>query len=72
MAHAVHLEDEEIELFRQTGASIAHCPASNTMLSSGLCDVRRLLNAGIKVGLGTGKNFICWNFIFGKCTSFNF
>lgn len=33
--------------------SIAHCPASNTNLGSGFCDVKRLLNAGIKVGLGT-------------------
>lgn len=32
---------------------MAHCPASNTNLGSGLCDVKRLINAGIKVGLGT-------------------
>lgn len=55
MAHAVHLEDEEIALFKQTGTSVAHCPASNTMLSSGFCDVKRLIENGIKVGLGTGK-----------------
>lgn len=55
MAHAVHLEDDEISLFAKTGTSVAHCPASNTMLSSGFCDVLRLIKHGIKVGLGTGN-----------------
>lgn len=54
MAHGVHLKDDELELLQKRGTSIAHCPASNTMLHSGLCDVRRLLFRGIKVGLGTG------------------
>lgn len=53
MAHGVHLEDKELELLAKYGTSVAHCPTSNTKLRSGLCDVRRLLNAGIKVGLGT-------------------
>ncbi|XP_014092405.1 guanine deaminase isoform X1 [Bactrocera oleae] len=53
MAHAVHLDDEEITLFGKRGTSVAHCPASNTMLSSGFCDVLRLIKNGIKVGLGT-------------------
>ncbi|XP_065372243.1 guanine deaminase [Calliphora vicina] len=53
MAHAVHLEEEEMLLFKKTGTSVAHCPASNTMLSSGFCDVLRLIKNGIKVGLGT-------------------
>lgn len=53
MAHGVHLEDNELDLLAKYGTSIAHCPTSNTKLRSGLCDVRRLLGAGIKVGLGT-------------------
>lgn len=53
MAHGVHLEDEELDLLKKYGTSVAHCPTSNTKLRSGLCDVRRLLKAGIKVGLGT-------------------
>ncbi|XP_075984852.1 guanine deaminase isoform X2 [Anticarsia gemmatalis] len=53
MAHAVHLTDEELTLLRSRGVSVAHCPASNTRLKSGLCPVRRLLNANITVGLGT-------------------
>ena len=54
MAHAVHLEDDEVALFAKTGTSVAHCPASNTCLSSGFCDVLRLIENGVKVGLGTG------------------
>lgn len=53
MAHGVHLSDAELQIFRETGAAVAHCPTSNTKLRSGLCDVRRLLGARVKVGLGT-------------------
>ncbi|KAM8707180.1 hypothetical protein ACLKA7_011300 [Drosophila subpalustris] len=53
MAHGVHLEDEEIALLKERGTSIIHCPASNTNLNSGLCDVQRLIKAGVTVGLGT-------------------
>ncbi|XP_028038917.1 guanine deaminase isoform X2 [Bombyx mandarina] len=53
MAHAVHLTDEEIDLLSKKRVSIAHCPASNTRLKSGLCPVRKLLDNNIIVGLGT-------------------
>lgn len=53
MAHCVHLEDSEIELFAKRKTSVAHCPHSNTNLRSGLCDVKRLIDGGLKVGLGT-------------------
>lgn len=53
LAHAVHSDDDELQTLKKYGTSIAHCPTSNTKLHSGFCDVRRLLEAGIKVGLGT-------------------
>ena len=53
MAHAVHLRDDEMEVFKQRGTSVAHCPNSNTNLGSGFCDVKRLIKGGVKVGLGT-------------------
>jgi guanine deaminase len=53
MAHCVHLEDDEIKLFAERGTSVAHCPNSNTNLGSGMCDVKRLIAGGLKVGLGT-------------------
>lgn len=53
LAHGVHLTDEEVELLAKRGTSIAHCPNSNTSIRSGMCDVKRLIENGIRVGLGT-------------------
>jgi len=32
MAHAIHLDDEELGIFKQRGVAIAHCPLSNFTL----------------------------------------
>ncbi|XP_023944745.2 guanine deaminase [Bicyclus anynana] len=53
MAHAVYLSDTEMSTFARLGVSVAHCPASNTRLRSGMCPVRRLLDYNVSVGLGT-------------------
>ncbi|XP_077417682.1 guanine deaminase [Vanacampus margaritifer] len=53
MAHGCHLSDEELALFRETGASLSHCPNSNISLCSGLLNVRNVLNHKVKLGLGT-------------------
>ncbi len=51
--HAVHLNADEIALLAAHGASVAHCPASNLKLASGLCPVAALQAAGVNVGIGT-------------------
>jgi len=51
--HAIHLSDPEIDTLARNGCHVAHCPASNLKLGSGLPDVARLLHAGINVGIGT-------------------
>jgi 5-methylthioadenosine/S-adenosylhomocysteine deaminase len=51
--HAVHLEAREIALLAERGASVAHCPASNLKLASGIAPVARLLAAGVNVAIGT-------------------
>ncbi|KAI8098979.1 guanine deaminase [Halteromyces radiatus] len=53
MAHCVHMTDSEIDLLASTNTGIAHCANSNFSLHSGLCDVRRFMSKGVKVGLGT-------------------
>ncbi|WEW59484.1 amidohydrolase family protein [Emydomyces testavorans] len=53
LAHAIHLTPAERDTIRARGASVAHCPVSNSALGSGLCPVRTLLDEGISVGLGT-------------------
>lgn len=53
MAHCVHLEEEEITLIKQNGVYVAHCPQSNTNLASGIAPVRRYLDEGLLMGLGT-------------------
>jgi 5-methylthioadenosine/S-adenosylhomocysteine deaminase len=52
-AHAVHLEDHEIQLLARHGCSVAHCPASNLKLASGIAPVAQMLQRGVNVGLGT-------------------
>ncbi|KAI3329414.1 guanine deaminase [Xylariaceae sp. AK1471] len=53
LAHAVHLTEEEADLIAERKAKIAHCPCSNSALTSGVARVRWLLEKGIQVGLGT-------------------
>jgi cytosine/adenosine deaminase-related metal-dependent hydrolase len=52
LAHCVHLDDQEVALFGETGTGVAHCPSSNFRLGSGIAPVRRMLAAGVPVGLG--------------------
>ena len=53
LAHCVHVDDEEVALLAETGASALHCPASNTKLASGIAPVQRMRDAGVRVALGT-------------------
>lgn len=53
LAHCVHLDAAEIDLFARTGVSVAHNPRSNSRYGNGIAPLRRLLDAGVKVGLGT-------------------
>ena len=53
MAHCVWTDGDELEMLRQRGVMVAHCPTSNFNLASGLAPVRRFLDAGIPVGLGS-------------------
>ena len=53
IAHAVWVTDEDIELMANARCSIAHNTISNLKLGSGIAPLRKLLDAGINVGLGS-------------------
>lgn len=51
-AHSIFVDSDEIKMLAETGTGVAHCPSSNMRLGSGICPVREMLDAGVKVGLG--------------------
>lgn len=53
MAHCIHSNRQEVALMVENGVTVAHCPASNANLSSGIAPIRHYLNQGVSVGLGT-------------------
>jgi 5-methylthioadenosine/S-adenosylhomocysteine deaminase len=52
-AHCVWVDDDDLDLLAEHGCSIAHIPASNFRLGSGVAYVRPMLERGINVGLAT-------------------
>ena len=53
MAHCCYTDGEELELMKRNGVYVVHCPMSNSNLSSGMAPIRKFLNEGINVALGT-------------------
>ena len=53
LAHNVHASDAELRVLGQTGTGVSHCPTSNSALGSGLFPLRRHLQHGVGVALGT-------------------
>ena len=53
LAHAIHLAEREVARIVETGSRVAHCPASNLFLSSGMMPLGAYRAAGVPVGLGS-------------------
>ncbi|MCR8924255.1 TRZ/ATZ family hydrolase [Dasania sp. GY-MA-18] len=53
LVHMTALNHADIELVRQSGAHVVHCPASNLKLASGFCPTHQLMEHNINVALGT-------------------
>jgi 8-oxoguanine deaminase len=51
-AHSVHVNQDEIRHYAETGCGVAHCPTSNMRLASGIAPLMDMLRLGVKVGLG--------------------
>jgi len=52
-AHAVWLDDDDMRLMADKGATIAHNPGSNMRLGNGMARLHRMLDLGVTVGIGT-------------------
>jgi 5-methylthioadenosine/S-adenosylhomocysteine deaminase len=53
LAHAIWLDNGEVELIGETRSGVSHNPASNAYLGAGVMRLRELRQAGASVGLGT-------------------
>lgn len=53
MAHCVHSDETEMEILKKHGAFVAHCADSNMNLTSGIAPIKKYIDAGIDIGLGT-------------------
>jgi 5-methylthioadenosine/S-adenosylhomocysteine deaminase len=52
-AHCVHVDIGEIRSLHDAGAGVSHNPSSNLKLASGFAPVMKMLETGVKVGIGT-------------------
>ena len=52
-AHCVYVDDNDLKIMKDKGVSVAHNPVSNLKLASGVMPIKKMLEAGINVALGT-------------------
>jgi guanine deaminase len=73
LGHGIHLSARERRAIQASGAAIVHCPRSNAFLQSGIMPLRRWLDEGLCVGLGTdvaaGLSLDLWAEMAMACTA---
>ncbi len=52
-AHAIHLDDYELDTLKQSQSSLAHCPSSNFFLKSGTFAFKKIQALNLAFGLGS-------------------
>ena len=57
-AHCVYIDDEDITILKAHGVTVGTCPKSNAKLSSGICPVTKLLDAGIRLTVNTDNRSV--------------
>jgi len=53
LAHSNYISDDDMEVIKSKGSGIAHCPLSNYFFSDAVFPLRRALEKGVRVGMGT-------------------
>jgi cytosine/adenosine deaminase-related metal-dependent hydrolase len=53
LTHCINVDDADIQIIKESGAGVAHCPKSNAKLGHGRAPFTKFLGAGIPVGLGS-------------------
>ena len=53
LAHGTHVDASDLSRLAATGAGVSHCPLSNSYFANAVFPARRVLDAGVRVGLGT-------------------
>lgn len=53
MAHCNFLDNDDVELFAETGTAIAHCPVSNAYFANSVIPVKEFHSKGVEIGLGS-------------------
>jgi 5-methylthioadenosine/S-adenosylhomocysteine deaminase len=62
LAHCINVDEHDLELIKETGAGIAHCPKSNAKLRHGRAPIAAFVTQGLNVGLGSdsvASNNVC-------------
>ena len=52
-AHCVHVDKDDIAILARRGVTVSHCPCSNMKLGSGIFPYADMIEAGVKISLGT-------------------
>lgn len=52
-AHCVHIDEGEMRTLKHANAGVAHNPSSNLKLASGIAPVKKMMDLGLHVGIGT-------------------
>lgn len=53
LGHAIHLSDREMDAIADAGSVAVHCPTSNLFLGSGLFDLKRIKEHGVRTAIAT-------------------
>ena len=53
LAHCIRVDDDDIQVLRDTGCTVAHCPKSNAKFGHGRAPLAKFIQAGVAVGLGS-------------------